>query len=69
MSRRGARRPESGDRMSTVQETADRLGMSGRQVRRWIEQDLLKVHHFGRAIRIAEEDYQDFRRRCRGKAK
>jgi len=44
----------------SVAETAERLGVSTRTVRRWIEDDRLVVHRFGRAVRVSERDLRMF---------
>ena len=44
----------------TVAEVAERLGVSTRTTRRWIEDFELVAHRFGRAVRIAESDLKAF---------
>ncbi len=44
----------------SVSDVAEHLGVSTRTVRRWIEDGQLIAHHFGRAVRIAEEDLRAF---------
>ena len=44
----------------TVAEVAERLGVSTRTIRRWIENKELVAHRFGRAVRIAENDLKAF---------
>jgi excisionase family DNA binding protein len=56
--------PESG--FLTVREVARRWQISRRQVHRYIKSGDLKVHHFGRAVRIAMDDVLLFEFRCRG---
>ncbi len=50
----------------TVSDVAEHLGVSTRTVRRWIEGGQLIAHHFGRAVRIAEEDVRAFLAAHRG---
>jgi excisionase family DNA binding protein len=47
-------------RFFTVAEIAERLRVSTRTVRRWIETFELVSHRFGRAVRIAESDLNAF---------
>lgn len=49
----------------TIPETAKRLKVSPKTVRRWIEQEELEVYRFGKQIRIAETDLLAFIERCR----
>jgi excisionase family DNA binding protein len=44
----------------TVAEVAERLNVSTRTVRRWIALGLLRVHRFGRTVRISEADLAAF---------
>ncbi len=44
----------------TVKGVAQRLQLSEKSVRRLIDEGMLRVHRFGRAIRIAEEDLNQF---------
>ncbi len=44
----------------TVKGVAQRLQLSEKSVRRLIDEGKLQVHRFGRAIRIAEEDLNQF---------
>jgi excisionase family DNA binding protein len=39
-----------------TKDVARQLGVSEKSVRRWIERGELKVHRFGRSIRIAQDD-------------
>jgi excisionase family DNA binding protein len=50
----------------TVSDVAEHLGVSTRTVRRWIDGRRLIAHHFGRAVRIAEEDLRAFLAAHRG---
>ena len=50
----------------TVSDVAEHLGVSTRTVRRWIDGRRLIAHHFGRAVRIAEEDLRAFLTAHRG---
>jgi excisionase family DNA binding protein len=47
-------------RFFTVAEVAERLGVSTRTIRRWIENGELVAHRFGRAVRIVERDLKAF---------
>jgi excisionase family DNA binding protein len=47
-------------RFLTIKDVAERLGLSTKTVRRLIERGELRVHRFGRSIRISEEDYNTF---------
>jgi excisionase family DNA binding protein len=49
-----------------VPDVAEHLGVSTRTVRRWIEDRQLVAHHFGRAVRISEEDLRKFLAAHRG---
>jgi excisionase family DNA binding protein len=40
----------------SVEEIAERFGVSTKTVRRWIASGELRAHRLGRQIRIAEED-------------
>lgn len=44
----------------TIKTVAERLGVSTRTVRRWIERGELVAHRFGSAVRIAECDLLAF---------
>ena len=46
--------------MLTVQDAADRLAVSSRTVRRWIDAGELPVHRLGGVIRISEADLESF---------
>jgi excisionase family DNA binding protein len=61
---RAGLRHHSRERISffTVSDVAGHLGVSTRTVRRWVEGRQLIAHHFGRAVRIAEEDLRTFLR-------
>lgn len=56
----------SAGRFLTVKQLAARWQISSRQVHRIIQSKELRVHHFGRSIRIAIEDIElfEFRNRC-----
>lgn len=49
----------------TIPETAERLKVSPKTVRRWIAQGKLKVHRFGKQLRIEETDLAAFIEECR----
>ena len=51
--------------MLTVAEVADRLNVSTRTVRRWIDAKELEIHRLGHVIRISPADYQAFLERGR----
>lgn len=40
----------------SVRDIADRLKLSQRTVRRWIERGDLPAHRFGSAVRVSEDD-------------
>lgn len=44
----------------TVEHVAEALEVSLRTVRRWIALGLLRVHRFGRTVRISEADLSAF---------
>ena len=52
-------------RLMSIEELADRLGVSQRTVRRLIKQGQITIHRIGRAIRISERDYQIYLRYAR----
>jgi excisionase family DNA binding protein len=47
-------------RLRTIDEAADLLNVSPRTVRRLIESGALRVHRFGRLVRIADGDLAAF---------
>jgi excisionase family DNA binding protein len=47
-------------RFYSIDEVANLLGVSPRTVRRWIKDRKLRAHRFGRTVRIAHDDLQDF---------
>lgn len=47
-------------RFYTVAEIADLLEVSTRTVRRWIAGGDLRVHRFGRQVRVSESDLRAF---------
>ncbi|MPY75463.1 MAG: helix-turn-helix domain-containing protein [Alphaproteobacteria bacterium] len=57
--------PASAPTFCTIPETAERLKVSPKTVRRWIEHGTLNVHRFGKQIRIAETDLLAFIEGCR----
>ena len=57
---RPKRSPARGISFYTVPEVAQHLGVSTRTVRRWIKERQLVAHHFGRAVRISEQDLRAF---------
>jgi excisionase family DNA binding protein len=48
------------ERFFTVQEVAEAMGVSDRTVRRWIADENLVAHRFGRTVRIAESELKAF---------
>ena len=50
----------SQERLFTVREVASILNMSDRSIRRWIDEEKLTHHKFGRAVRISESDLRTF---------
>jgi excisionase family DNA binding protein len=44
----------------TIADVAERLNVCERTVRRWIDFGLLRVHRFGRTVRISEADLAAF---------
>lgn len=49
----------------SVKDVAARLKVSERTIRRWIACGQLRVHRFGRLVRIAKAELEDFERRSR----
>ena len=49
-------------RMLVVQEVAELCQVSERTVWRWIRNNNLNAHHFGRLTRISEKDFAKFLR-------
>ena len=47
-------------RLLSVAAVADRLDVSTKTVRRWIEAGELRIHRLGRSVRIGETDLQQF---------
>jgi excisionase family DNA binding protein len=47
-------------RFYSIAEVAEIIGVSRRTVRRWIAKKDLIAHHFGRSVRIAEDDLKIF---------
>jgi excisionase family DNA binding protein len=52
-------------RLRTIREAAERLKVSTRSIRRWIDLGEIPVFRLGRAVRISEEDLQAFLNRNR----
>jgi excisionase family DNA binding protein len=50
----------------TIAEIAERMSVDPRTVSRWIKSRLLRVHRFGRQVRISDVDFADFLARHRG---
>lgn len=50
----------------TIIDVAERLQVSTRTVRRWIDQGELRIHRLGRQLRVTEDDLALFlNQRCR----
>lgn len=47
-------------RLLTVDDTAERLNVCTKTVRRWIARNELPVHRLGRGVRVAEDDLTVF---------
>lgn len=43
-----------------VNEIAERLDVSTRTVRRWIEMGFLRAHRLGRSVRVSDADLKTF---------
>lgn len=65
MVREPDRNEEKGRRFHDVPYIAWDMGVSEKQVRRYIAHGELVAHHFGRLVRISAEDYDDFLARQR----
>jgi excisionase family DNA binding protein len=52
--------PRTISRLRTIREVAELCRVSVRTVRRWIDDDELVVHRFGRRVLVADEDLQAF---------
>ncbi len=59
-------RAEQLDTFFTIAEVAERLKVTERTVRRWIDAGLLRAHKIGSCVRISSRDYADFLSRHRG---
>lgn len=44
----------------TITEVAERLKVSDRTVRNWIEKGTIKAYRFGLVYRIKKEDFEEF---------
>ena len=53
-------------RLLTVKDVADQLGVSVRSVSRWVESRALVAHKLGRLVRVGELDLREFLARRRG---
>jgi excisionase family DNA binding protein len=49
-------------KLRTIDETADRLSVSPRTVRRLIDSGALRAHHIGRLVRISDNEIATFLR-------
>jgi excisionase family DNA binding protein len=54
------RREREAIKFFTIAEVAEKLSVSTRTVRRWIERGELVAHHFGAAVRISDADLRAF---------
>lgn len=54
------KRSAPGIRFFTIREIAEQRRVSERTVSRWIAAGELKVHKFGAAVRVSEEDLRAF---------
>jgi excisionase family DNA binding protein len=57
---RGRRHPDNQIKFFTIAEVAERLHVSARTVRRWIEAGDLVAHRIGGIVRVAESDLRAF---------
>jgi excisionase family DNA binding protein len=57
---RGRRYRDNQVKLFTIAEVAERLHVSNRTVRRWIQADDLVVHRIGGVVRIGERDLRAF---------
>jgi excisionase family DNA binding protein len=57
---RGRRHPDNQIKFFTIAEVAERLHVSTRTVRRWIEAGDLVAHRIGGIVRVAESDLRAF---------
>ncbi len=48
------------DQFLTIEQTAERLGMSVRYVRRLVADRRIAFHKYGRSVRLAESDVEAF---------
>lgn len=55
-----------GDVFFTIADIAERVAVSTRTVRRWVDRDELVAHHIGGLVRIARSDLEAFLARHRG---
>ena len=53
------------ERFLTIDEVAELLRLSTRQVRRLVTRGDIAVHRFGRALRISGADLETYMTRCR----
>lgn len=52
--------PPSARPMLTAADVAERLRVSERTIRRWIDSRRLKAYRLNRAVRVSEDDLQSF---------
>ena len=58
--------PSRPQRQLTIPDIAQRLQVSTKTVRRWIDAGALPVHRLGRLLRVSEQDLAVFLARQRG---
>ena len=52
------------ERLLTIADVAERCQVSRRSVRRWIDNDRLRVIRLGRSVRVDERDLASFLSHC-----
>ena len=50
----------------TIDQVAERLGVSAKTIRRWVKQGDLPIHRLGRGLRVTETDFERFLAARRG---
>jgi excisionase family DNA binding protein len=62
--------PETQEKLSTLQEVAQRFKVSDKTVRRWFHSNQIEAIHAGRQLRFEEKEikrFMDLRRRARAR--